>query len=302
MKRLFEIELIKLRHGKTTKVIAIIYAAITILSLIVFTYLYKSSVDTYQTYGAGGESLDNFPPLSFPFVWLVGAWVSSCLVIFPAILAVLHASNEFSSKIHRQHIIDGLSKDEYILSKFFSVFIISLSFTIYTSFLCVIMGIINNAGNIIPQELLDDMSNYVFRDTHPLIWLFGYFLYTFSILSFGLLLSFIFKKTGRSIFAFVGYYLVLEWIILAFLVKSKLFLVAKLLPVWSVANNIFPNTITGNGLKAAEMKSTGTLHRLNEEDMVRDLFAFNFTDSLIAIIYIGIYFLLVRWIFLRRDL
>jgi ABC-2 type transport system permease protein len=302
MKRIFEIELIKLRHGKTTKVIAIIYAAITILSLIILTYLYKSSVDMYQTYGGGeAENLSNFPPLSFPFVWLIGSVVSSILIIFPAILAVLNASNEFSSKIHRQHIIDGLSKDEYILSKFFSVLIISLSFTIYTAFLCIIMGLVHNTGAI-PQEILDAMSNHVFRDTHPLIWLFGYFLYTLSILSFGLLISFIFKKTGRSIFAFVGYYLVLEWIILAFLVKWKLFLVAKLLPVWSVANNIFPNTITGAGINTAEMESNGTLDRLNEKDMLRDLFAFDFTDSLTAIIYIGIYFLLIRWIFSKRDL
>jgi len=163
------------------------------------------------------------------------------------------------------------------------------------------MGLVHNTGAI-PQEILDAMSNHVFRDTHPLIWLFGYFLYTLSILSFGLLISFIFKKTGRSIFAFVGYYLVLEWIIIAFLVKWKLFLAAKLLPVWSVANNIFPNTITGGLIDAAERESNGTLDQVNREAMVRDLLAFDFTDSFIAIIYIGIYFLLIRWIFFRRDL
>ena len=301
MKRIFEIELIKLRHGKTTKVIAIIYASITILSLILFGSLWDLGHDTYQNFN-GITDTDSVPFLSFPFVWLAGTYVSSFLIMFPAILAILHASNEFSSKIHRQHIIDGLSKDEYILSKFFSVLIISLAFTIYTALLCIIMGLMNNVSGIIPQEFLDEMSKNIFRDTYPLTWLFGYFLYTFSILSFGLLLSFIFKKTGRSIFAFISYYLVLEWIIITFLVKSKLFLVAKLLPVWSVANNIFPNTITGNGLKTVEMESKGRLHLWNEEDMKRDLLAFDFTDSLIAIIYIGIYFLLIRWIFFKRDL
>jgi ABC-2 type transport system permease protein len=298
MKRIFEIELIKLRHGKTTKVIAIIYASITILSLILFGSLWDLGHDTYQNFN-GITDTDSVPFLSFPFVWLAGTYVSSFLIMFPAILSILHASNEFSSKIHRQHIIDGLSKDEYILSKFFSVLIISLAFTIYTALLCIIMGLMNNVSGIIPQEFLDEMSKNIFRDTYPLTWLFGYFLYTFSILSFGLLLSFIFKKTGRSIFAFIGYYLVIEGVIIGLTtIWTKSFLLAKFAPISSIANNLLPS-LSGSTLKLTD---TNNIDRLSEREIYRDIFSLDFTDVLTAIIYIGIYFLLIRWIFLRRDL
>jgi len=288
MKRLFEIELIKLRNNRSVKVVFFIYAAITIIGLLIFGSFWTAAQI------ATNNSLEGFPPFEFPVVWFTGALVSTYLVILPAILAILHAGNEFTSKIHRQHIIDGLSKDEYIISKLFSILIITLVCTLYTAFLCFVVGILNNSSSM-SQEEINSGLDMIFGATPPILWLFGYFVYTFSILSFALLITFIFRKTGISIFVFISYFLIIEWI-LHWLLRGKLGLetLAEYLPVWSISNNIFPN-LTETGKKVS-------LDRGVDDRYAENILSFDWSDTLMAIIYIGIYFLLIRWMFSKRDL
>lgn len=277
MKRLFEIELIKLKNSRTTKIIFIIYAVITILGLLIFGDILAET----------GSDMEALPPFSFPIVWFTGSLVSTYLVIFPTILAILHAGNEFSSKIHRQHIIDGLSKNEYVISKLFSILIISLVCTLYTAFLCLVVGLLNNSKTFSQAEM--NLVLEIFGDTLPILWIIGYFIYTFSILSFALLVTFIFKKTGRSIYAFISYFFILEWVLRWVLGSS---LIAKFLPIWSVANNIFPN-IT---------EAAAGAHYKENLYQESDILAFDWNATLLAIVYIGIYFLIIKWVFLKRDL
>jgi len=288
MKRIFEIELIKLRNSRSAKVVFIIYASITIIGLLIFGSFWSAAQN--ET----GNALDGFPPFTFPMVWFTGALISTYLIILPAILAILHAGNEFTYKIHRQHIIDGLSKDEYIISKLFSIFIISLACTIYTIFLCSIVGLLNNS-NSVSQEEINKGLDIIFGNTHPILWMFGYFIYSFSILSFASLITFIFRKTGRSIFVFISYFLIVEWILRWLLVvKLELETLAEYLPIWSVSNNIFPNL--------TEASTTAYRDRGMDGKYAENLLSFDWPDTLMAIIYIGIYFLLIRWIFSKRDL
>ena len=286
MKKLFEIELLKLRYSKSTKVVFIIYAAFTLLGLLAFQGA-LTAADNSPITDAGEYS--GFPAFNFPMVWYMVSWASTILIIFPAILAILHVANEFSSKIHRQHVIDGLSKQEYVLSKFISVIIISAAFTIYTGLLAIIVALMAGSSSY-PEELKSEAIKFFFGSTPPIMWLLGYFLYAVSILSFGTFISFLFRRTGRAIFFFLAYCGVLEWLMIWFFRKSEA--VIDLLPVWSVANNIFPNV----------RKIYKKTQDVAPEEVSRSLLEFDTTASFIAIIYIVIYFALSRWIFLKRDL
>ena len=75
MKRLFEIELIKLRNNRSAKVVLIIYAAITIIGLLIFSSFWTAAQM------ATNNALESFPPFEFPMVWFTGAFVSTYLVI-----------------------------------------------------------------------------------------------------------------------------------------------------------------------------------------------------------------------------
>jgi len=266
MKRLLELELIKLKHSKSAKVISIIYILFTILILIIISEEKDSGIASL----VGSEA-----PFGFPEIWLTGTWLSSWLVFFPVMMSVLNVGGEFTQKMHRQHIIDGLTRKEYVLSKFLNVFIISTVFTLYTFFLCLLTGMLIGGDGA-------EVENNFF------LYIIGYFLYTFSILCFAVLVTFLLKKTGRSIFALIGYYLILENVIWYF---AKDTFIPKYLPLLSISNNLLPNW-------RGEMAKHGDKFWSIEPGISM----FNWNAALLAIIYIGIYFLITRWLFLRRDL
>ena len=109
MKRLFQIELLKLRKNIAIMVIGIIYALVSIF------IVFKST---------GIKAFYNTETLQFPNIWLTATYVLGFLVIFPVIISIINTTSEFSNKTSRQHIIDGLSRNEFHLSKLISIFII----------------------------------------------------------------------------------------------------------------------------------------------------------------------------------
>ncbi len=125
MKRLFEIELLKLRKNRAIMVIGFLYALISIF------LVYKST---------GVKTYIDTETLQFPMIWLTATYMLGFLVIFPAIISIINTTSEFSYKTTRQHIIDGMSRNEFILSKLISIFIISTVFTLYLILLCLILG------------------------------------------------------------------------------------------------------------------------------------------------------------------
>jgi len=289
IKRLLEIEYIKLRYSRSTRVTSIIYMILTLPMLLIAMSILGWVPDHG---GLVSESIG--APFSFPGVWLTGTMISTYLIIFPAILSILHVGGEFTQKIHRQHIVDGLSKDEYVLSKFLSVFIISAGFTLYTFSLCVLSGILIGGGT---SEIISQVDNNFF------LYIIGYFIYTFSVLSFAVLITFILRRTGVSIFAFIGYYFILENIIWWF---TKYSFIPKYLPLLSVSNNIFPNW-RGTAAKYSSEFGKPSENNVREYENYGEVLwekwvMFDWKATFLAVVYIGIYFLIIKWIFSKRDL
>jgi ABC-2 type transport system permease protein len=69
-------------------------------------------------------------PYGYPKIYQTIAWISSWLLYFPGMLIILLISNEYSFKTHRQNIIDGLSRQEFIVSKILVAFLIAVITTI----------------------------------------------------------------------------------------------------------------------------------------------------------------------------
>ena len=55
---------------------------------------------------------------NFPFIWHFNTYIAAILKIFLAIVIVSMMSNEYSYRTLKQNLIDGLSKKEFVLSKF----------------------------------------------------------------------------------------------------------------------------------------------------------------------------------------
>ena len=107
---------------------------------------------------AGSTSLmDNFKPevegvpmdtemfqfLQFPDVWHNVTYLASWFSILLAVMVILSVSGEYSNRTIRQNLIDGLSRAEFLASKFSTVVILSLVSTLFVFLLNLALGFAN---------------------------------------------------------------------------------------------------------------------------------------------------------------
>ncbi len=69
-------------------------------------------------------------PFAFPDAWQTITYNSGLLFILPAILIITLTTNEFTFKTHRQNIIDGWSRMQFITVKLFELLLLTLASTL----------------------------------------------------------------------------------------------------------------------------------------------------------------------------
>jgi hypothetical protein len=74
--------------------------------------------------------LSSFKPFQFEYVWQTVSYVSGYVLIIPVLLIILLMTNEFQFKTHRQNIIDGWSREQFIGVKLQMVLVMALISTL----------------------------------------------------------------------------------------------------------------------------------------------------------------------------
>jgi ABC-2 type transport system permease protein len=136
-------------------------------------------------------------PYAFPNVWQTVGWMGSWLLYFPGIIIILLTSNEFTFKTHRQNIIDGWSRKEFVHTKLIFAIILSIVVTISSAFTALIFGAASKGS-----FSTDGISN-----------IFFVFLQSLSYISLALLLAVLFRRSGVALIVFFLYGLIFESII-----------------------------------------------------------------------------------------
>jgi ABC-2 type transport system permease protein len=140
-------------------------------------------------------------PFTFPEAWHTVAFFSSLFVFIPAVVVVMLICNEYSFRTHRQNIIDGWSRNQFITSKLLDVALISFVITILYTAVSLVTGFSNQ------ERLITDTWGQV-----KYIGLFG--LQTFAQLSIAFLAGFLIRKAFLALGVFLFYYIILENIII----------------------------------------------------------------------------------------
>ncbi|NDA60830.1 MAG: hypothetical protein EBX50_02195 [Chitinophagia bacterium] len=164
-------------------------------------------------------------PFSFPNAWHSIAYFSSFFILLPAILVIMLITNEFQFRTHRQNILDGWSRNEFMIGKCIDVFIISGWVTLIYMLVSLYFGFVNS----------DDSWYRVTENAH-FIGLF--FLQTFAQLSIAFLLGFLLKRAFMAMALLVFYYLVIENILVAY-ASNKLQDIGRFLP-FEVSDRLIP--------------------------------------------------------------
>ena len=223
MLRLLSIELHKLKYNKSTKVISIVYfILISFIALI-------ASIEF--NFGSFHFRIADQGIFNFPFIWHFNTWVAAILKLFLAIVIVSMMANEYSNRTLKQNLIDGLSKKEFVLSKFLTVVLFALVSTLFVFIVSLILGLIFSDYNEI---------GIIFSDTE---YLLAYFINLIGFFSFCLFLGILVKRSAFAL-GFLLIWSIMEGIIYGFL-KWEMFRnsdladnIIQLFPLASMSNLI----------------------------------------------------------------
>ncbi|MBG7613001.1 ABC transporter permease [Polaribacter sp. BAL334] len=197
MFRLLSIEFHKLKYNRASKVLSIIYFGL--LTSIALIAAIKFEFGSFKLHLADAGIFN------FPYIWHFNTYIAAILKFFLLLVIVSMMSNEYSYKTLKQNLIDGLSKKEFILSKFYTVIAFALISTIFVFVVSLILGLIYSDY---------DESSIIFSDME---YLLAFFVKLLGFFSFGLFLGILIK---RSAFAVAG---MLVWLIGESIFKGYLY-------------------------------------------------------------------------------
>ena len=184
MKRLLAIELQKIWKNRASRVLTISY--FVILSFIALIASINIKIGSFQLHFA------EMGIFNFPFIWHFNTYIAAILKFFLAIVIVSMMANEYSYGTLKQNLIDGMSKKEFVLSKFLTVVL----FAFVSTFFVFIMSLILGYSFSSYTEL-----SIVFSDMD---YLLAYFVKLVGFFSFCLFLGVLVKRSAFAIgFLFV---------------------------------------------------------------------------------------------------
>ncbi len=277
MIRLLQIEFIKLWNNRASKVLVISY--FVLLTLISLIAAIKFNIGLIKFHLAEMGIFD------FPYIWHFNAFIAAFFKLFLAVVIVSMVANEYSNKTIKQNLIDGLSKWEFIYSKFLTVLALAVISTIFLFIISLLLGI--------GYSSYDEIS-IIFSG---LEFILAYFIKLVGFFSFCLFLGILVK---RSAFA-------LGFLILWSIIEQLLFgLIGWKITSWETAAKIkalFPLQAMSNLVDEPFTRLSAVQ---NFGDQIGEDFKFDYAvhwyEILIVLGWIAIFIYLSYVLLKKRDL
>jgi ABC-type transport system involved in multi-copper enzyme maturation permease subunit len=133
MKRLLAIELQKIWKNRASRILTISYFGL--LSLIALSASIKYDFGDFKIHFA------EMGIFNFPFIWHFNVYIATLFKFFLGIIIVSMISNEYTYGTLKQNLIDGMSKKEFILSKFLTIAMFSLLSTLFIFLMSLLLGL-----------------------------------------------------------------------------------------------------------------------------------------------------------------
>ena len=197
MLRLLTIEFHKLKHNRASKVLSIIYFGLLTSIALIAAIKFDIGPIKFHLAEAG--------IFNFPYIWHFNTYMAAILKFFLLLVIVSMMANEYSYKTLKQNLIDGLSKKEFILSKFYAVLTFALVSTIFVFVVSLILGFIYSDYNEFTIIISD------------LEYILAFFIKLVGFFSFGLFLGILVKRSAFAVGA------MLVWLIGESILKGYLF-------------------------------------------------------------------------------
>jgi len=278
MKRLLSIELQKIWKNRASRVLTISY--FVLLTFIALFAAIKFDIGPFKLH------LANEGIFNFPYIWHFNTYFAAILKIFLAVVIVSMMANEYSYGTLKQNLIDGMSKSEFIQSKFITVVLFAGVSTVFIFIVSLILGLQFSSFNEVA---------IIFSD---LEYLLAYFVKLVGFFSFCLFLGILIKRSAFAL-GFLLFWNIIEGIIIGVL-NFKIFpdsdnadYITQFLPLESMSNLIVePFT------RLKFVKSIGTQVGIEN---IKD-YSVHPTNVIIVLAWTAIFIFLSYKIIKKRDL
>jgi ABC-2 type transport system permease protein len=246
MSSLIKTEWLKLKKYKAfwwmTGIIALSYPGINYL----FHFIYQEQLKEDKM-GPILRMMNN--PFSFPDAWQTVAFLSSWFVFIPSLVVIMFITNEYTYKTHRQNVIDGWSRRQFMLAKMADVLLVSVLVTLVYLLASVIIGTLNSgnkSGNIW------EGSKYIGL----------FFLQTFSQLSVAFLIAFLTRRAFIALGIFFFYYFIFEPVLVA-LAREWVQDIGRFMPL-EISDRLIPipRFLVGNADQWSKLMTQSNYHIL----------------------------------------
>lgn len=184
MQRLLQIEFQKLWLNKMSRFLIIVSFivpfSVLILSSIKIDFFGYFTIDLAQT-----------GIFNFPLIWHIIPFFASYFKLFFALIVVSMVANEYSYRTVKQNLIDGLSKKEFILSKFYFIVAYTLLSTLFIGIATLVIGLIHSSHTNLDVIFID------------LEFIAAYFFKLLGFFSFCFFLAVLIKRSAFALGALV---------------------------------------------------------------------------------------------------
>lgn len=277
MLRLLNIELHKLKYNRASKVIILVY--FSLLTSIALIAAIKIDIGPIKFHLAE-QGIFNFP-----YIWHFNTYMTAGFKFFLLLVIVSMMANEYSYKTLKQNLIDGLSKKEFILSKFYTVILFAGLSTLFVFAVSLVLGLIYSDYN--------DVS-IIFSDLEYLI---AFFVKLVGFFSFGLFLGILIKRSAFAVAAMIIWYC-LEWLIYGMLGWK--------LVSWKTAQaikNLLPLEAMQNLIKepGSRLDAVKTIGKTMQMNLSKD-YSVHFSDLFIVCAWTFVFVYLSYILLKKRDL
>ena len=264
MFNLFKIEWLKI---KTYRTFWVLFLAFVIFFPVSF-YFSASKYMESRTASMQEKVLKSFldAPFVFPKVWHTASWFGGLFFVLIAMLFILLITNEVQYRTHRQNIIDGWSRMDFLKAKF----------SLLLFFVLIATGLVFVSGLVVGSVYSPGSLNFTEG-----LYSIGYFaLMAFVYMMVAFLIAILVKRTGLAIIIYFALVCIVDntlWLI--FTIKNSQ--VGYFMPLETV-DSLLPNPFKP---------------KLLERRTVSDL-----SLMLSAVAYLALYFYFITNYFRKTDL
>ncbi len=275
MLRLLNIEIHKLKYNKASRVLILIY--FLLLTSIALIAAIKFDIGPVKFHLAE-QGIFNFP-----YIWHFNTYMAAIFKFFLLLVIVSMMANEYSNKTLKQNLIDGLSKKEFILSKFYAVILLAAISTLFVFTVSILLG-----------YWYSDFNEFSIVTT-DLEYLLAFFVKLAGFFSFGLFLGILVKRSAFAVGA------MLVWAMIEGFAKGLLY--------WKLEDSVdkimrfFPLEAMANLIKEpfTRLSAVKTVAKQVGEDLSKD-FSVQFLNVIIVLLWTALFIYFSYTLLKKRDL